>query len=96
VDAGCADPAQDDSLLAGTCIRDVDSSREPPWWVVEAEVKKRARLNVMTHLLGQVPYQDLTPDAPQLPPRPPVHSDYVRPPKDSQRLVPDVVPRSAG
>jgi polyphosphate kinase 2 (PPK2 family) len=26
---------------------------EAPWWVIEADVKKRARLNVMTHLLGQ-------------------------------------------
>ena len=65
---------------------------EAPWWVVEAEVKKRARLNVMTHLLGQVPYEDLTPTAPELPPRPEVSDDYVRPPKESQHLVPDVVP----
>jgi polyphosphate kinase len=67
---------------------------QAPWWVVEAEVKKRARLNVMTHLLGEVPYEDLTPKAPpKLPPRPPVRADYVRPPKESQHLVPDVVPR---
>jgi polyphosphate kinase 2 len=66
---------------------------QSPWWVVEAEVKKRARLNVITHLLGQVPYEDLTPEAPpKLPPRPPVRHDYVRPPKESQHLVPDVVP----
>jgi polyphosphate kinase len=66
---------------------------QAPWWVVEADDKKRARLNVMSHLLAQVPYEDLTPDAPpSLPPRPPVRSDYIRPPKDSQRLVPDVVP----
>ena len=65
---------------------------EAPWWVVEAEVKKRARLNVMTHLLSQVPYVDLTPEAPELPPRPPVSEDYVRPPKESQHIVPDVVP----
>jgi polyphosphate kinase len=66
---------------------------QAPWWVVEADVKKRARLNVMTHLLGQVPYDDLTPEAPpKLPPRPPVRKDYVRPPKESQHLVPDVVP----
>jgi polyphosphate kinase 2 len=66
---------------------------QAPWWVVEADVKKRARLNVITHLLDQVPYEDLTPEAPpQLPPRPPVRMDYVRPPKESQHLVPDVVP----
>jgi polyphosphate kinase len=47
----------------------------------------------MTHLLGQVPYEDLTPDPPPaLPPRPPVHDDYVRPPRESQHMVPDVVP----
>ncbi len=65
---------------------------EAPWWVVEAEVKKRARLNVMTHLLSQVPYADLTPEAPELPPRPPICDDYVRPAKESQHIVPDVVP----
>ena len=75
-----------DDMFAATDIP------EAPWWVVEAEVKKRARLNVMTHLLGQVPYDDLTPSAPVLPPRPDVTDDYVRPPRESQHLVPDVVP----
>jgi hypothetical protein len=65
---------------------------QAPWWVVEAEVKKRARLNVMTHLLGQVPYEDLTPEAPELPARSPVDDDYVRPPRESQHIIPDVVP----
>src|SRR5215203_4405945 len=55
-----------DAMFAATDIP------EAPWWVVDAEVKKRARLNVMTHLLGQIPYEDLTPEAPKLPPRPPV------------------------
>ncbi|SFK53252.1 polyphosphate kinase 2 [Geodermatophilus ruber] len=67
---------------------------QAPWWVVEADVKKRARLNVITHLLGQVPYEDLTPEAPpKLPLRPPARDDYLRPPKESQHLVPDVVPQ---
>jgi polyphosphate kinase len=69
---------------------------QAPWWVVEADVKKRARLNVITHLLGQIPYEDLTPEAPpRLPPRPPVRTDYIRPPKESQNIVPDVVPATA-
>ncbi len=77
-----------DTMFAATDIP------EAPWWVVEADVKKRARLNVITHLLEQVPYEDLTPDAPpKLPPRPPVRGDYVRPPKETQHLVPDVVPQ---
>jgi len=78
-----------DAMFAATDIL------EAPWWVVEADVKKRARLNVMTHLLAQIPYEDLTPAAPpQLPPRPTVGEDYRRPPKDSQHLVPDVVPQT--
>jgi polyphosphate kinase len=75
-----------DDMFAATDIP------EAPWWVVEAEVKKRARLNVMSHLLTQVPYEDLTPRPPALPPRPAVTDDYVRPPRESQNLVPDVVP----
>jgi len=75
-----------DAMFAATDIP------EAPWWVVEAEVKKRARLNVITHLLSQVPYDDLTPSAPELPPRPPLDDDYVRPPKESQHIIPDVVP----
>jgi polyphosphate kinase 2 len=75
-----------DAMFAATDIP------EAPWWVVEADVKKRARLNVMTHLLSQVPYEDLTPGAPELPPRPPLDDDYVRPPKESQHIIPDVVP----
>jgi polyphosphate kinase 2 len=75
-----------DAMLAATDIP------EAPWWVVEAEVKKRARLNVINHLLAQVPYEDLTPEPPRLPPRPPLRGDYIRPPKESQHFVPDVVP----
>jgi polyphosphate kinase 2 len=76
-----------DAMFAATDIP------EAPWWVVEADVKKRARLNVITHLLAQIPYEDLTPQAPpELPPRPRERDDYVRPPKDTQNLVPDVVP----
>jgi polyphosphate kinase 2 len=74
-----------DAMFAATDIP------EAPWWVVEADSEKRARLNVITHLLGQVPYEDLTPDPPELPPRPPVDDDYVRPPKESRHVVPDVL-----
>ena len=75
-----------DEMFAATDIP------EAPWWVVDAEVKKRARLNVITHLLGQVPYEDLTPEAPQAAAPAPVGDDYVRPPKETQKFVPDVVP----
>ena len=75
-----------DAMFAATDIA------EAPWWVVEAEVKKRARLNVMSHLLTQVPYEDLTPHPPKLAPRPSVTDDYVRPPRESLNVVPDVTP----
>jgi len=62
--------------------------KQAPWYVVEADVKKRARLNCIGHLLGQVPYEDLTPEPIKLPPRT-EGSNYVRPPKEDQNLVPD-------
>jgi len=76
-----------DAMFAATDIL------EAPWWVVEADVKRRARLNVMSHLLTQVPYKDLTPKAPKLPRRPAVSAEgYVRPPMETQHIIPDVVP----
>ena len=59
-----------------------------PWNVVEADDKRRARLNVIAHLLSLVPYEDLTPPAMELPPRQP-EADYVRPPRESQTFVPN-------
>jgi polyphosphate kinase 2 len=58
-----------------------------PWWVVDADDKKRARLNCIAHLLSSIPYQDLTPEPVELPERPDPGS-YVRPPKETQRFVP--------
>jgi polyphosphate kinase 2 len=75
-----------DAMFASTDIP------EAPWWVVDAEVKRRARLNVIHHLLGQVPYEDLSPVPPKLRPRPKVKDNYVRPPMEIQKIVPDVVP----
>ena len=62
---------------------------ESPWWVVESDDKRRAHLNCLTHLLSQVPYEDLPDQELVLPAR---QSDegYVRPPRSSQRYVPEV------
>jgi len=62
--------------------------KQAPWYVVEADVKKRARLNCIKHFLSQVPYEDLTPEPIELPPRA-ADSSYVRPPRTDQTLVPD-------
>ncbi len=63
-----------------------DTTRSP-WYVVEADNKKRARLNCITHFLSMVPYEDLTPDPIKLPPRQQA-MDYIRPPMSMQNFVP--------
>ncbi len=57
-----------------------------PWFIINADNKKRARLNCIAHLLKQIPYKDLTPIKMELPPR---QSDtgYKRPKISSQRWV---------
>jgi polyphosphate kinase 2 len=61
-----------------------------PWYTVEADDKRRARLNCIAHLLSKVPYEDATPPLLKLPPRKAPDATYVRPPKEEQNLVPDV------
>ena len=63
-------------------------TKQSPWFVVEADDKRRARLNVIGHLLSLVPYEDLTPEAMSLPPRQP-DQGYVRPPRTDQTYVPN-------
>jgi len=62
-------------------------TRESPWWVVNADVKRHARLNCISHLLTMIPYEDLTPEPIKLPPRKD-HGKYVRPPITDQTFVP--------
>ncbi|MCN9244711.1 polyphosphate kinase 2 [Streptomyces sp. RY43-2] len=61
---------------------------EAPWYVVESDDKRRARLNMIAHLLGSVSYHEVRPPVLELPPRPPA-TGYERPPRDRQRYVPD-------
>jgi len=63
--------------------------KQAPWWVVNSDDKKRARLNCIAHLLSQVPYQDLTPEPIVLPPRQ-ADIGYVRPPITDQTFVPEI------
>jgi polyphosphate kinase 2 (PPK2 family) len=62
---------------------------EAPWYVVNGDNKKRARLNLINHLLGLIPYQDLTPTPPELKPRP-TQGAYKRPPMAGQNFVEEV------
>jgi len=71
-----------DEMFAHTDIK------QAPWYVVNADVKKRARLNCIKHLLNLIPYEDLTPDPVILPPRQDARG-YVRPPLTDQTFVPE-------
>jgi polyphosphate kinase len=62
---------------------------EAPWWVVQAVDKKKARLNCIHHLLGQMPYEEVQRPAVMLPPRE-RHDDYVRRPVPQEIVVPEV------
>ncbi|WP_019502812.1 polyphosphate kinase 2 [Pseudanabaena sp. PCC 6802] len=62
---------------------------EAPWFTVEADDKKRARLNCIVHFLSKIPYVDMTPEALELPPRKSA-PNYVRPPRNEQFFVPHV------
>ena len=66
---------------------------EAPWFTVEADDKRRARLNCLRHVLSKVPWEDMTPPAIELPPRP-KHGDYMRPPINEQFFAPNAYPYS--
>jgi polyphosphate kinase len=61
--------------------------KKTPWYIVDADNKKRARLNCIRHLLHQIPYKDLRPVELELPPRQP-DTGYKRPKKSNQTWVP--------
>jgi polyphosphate kinase 2 len=68
-----------DEMFAHTDLKQI------PWYVVNADDKKCARLNVIRHLLSMIPYQDLTPEPIKLPAMD--RRKYVRPPLDDQNFV---------
>jgi polyphosphate kinase 2 len=61
---------------------------EAPWFVVDSADKRRARINMIAHLLSTIHYHDVQRKPLALPPRPPSQG-YVRAPRDSQTFVPD-------
>src|SRR5512144_2718310 len=63
--------------------------KNSPWFVVNADDKRRARLNCIQHLLSLIPYKDLTPKPIKLPPLD-GKTAYVRPPISDQTFVPEV------
>ena len=69
----------------------ITDTKQAPWYVVNADVKRHARLNSIHHLLSMIPYEDLTPGPVKLSPLPDA-SGYVRPPITDQTFVPEIYP----
>jgi polyphosphate kinase 2 len=63
--------------------------KQAPWFVVNADDKRRARLNTIAHLLSMIKYKDLTPKPLKLPPRK-KKKGYIRPPITDQTFVPEI------
>ena len=59
------------------------------WCVVESDIKKHARLNMIAHLLSSVSYTEVPPPDVELPKRLTATSDYERPPRENYSYVPD-------
>jgi len=74
-----------DEMFAHTDIK------QAPWYVVNSDIKKHARLNCISHLLSLIPYEDLTPEPIKLPKRT-SSGAYVRPPITEQTFVPELWP----
>lgn len=72
-----------DAMIARTDIP------EAPWFEVDNEDKRRGRINMIAHLLSQVPYSLLERPTVDIPPRPAARG-YIRPPLENSNYVPDV------
>ena len=62
-------------------------TKASPWWVIDADDKRKARLNCIAHLLKSVPYENQTSEGLVLPPR--QDATYTRPPLKEQTFVTD-------
>ena len=62
-----------------------------PWYVVESDIKKHARLNMMAHLLSTIEYRDVEQPKVRLPKHPIVTDNYIRPPRELSTYVDDYV-----
>ncbi len=63
--------------------------KQAPWWDVEADDKRKARLNCISHILSSIPYEDATPEPIELRPRK-IDNSYIRPPREELNSVPDL------
>ena len=78
-----------DYSVAKDAMFSLTDIKQAPWYVVNSDVKKHARLNCISHLLSLIPYEGLERVPVELEERPPQRG-YVRPPMDDQNFVPEV------
>lgn len=64
--------------------------KQSPWYVVDADIKRHARLNCIAHLLSMINYQEVHKKKIVLPKRQ-ENTSYIRPPIEKQNFVPDIV-----
>ncbi|WP_223552170.1 polyphosphate kinase 2 [Aestuariivivens sp. NBU2969] len=63
-------------------------TKQVPWYVVNSDNKKKARLNCISHVLSKIPYEKMNIEPIELPDLPDYHA-YVRPPMDYQTFIPE-------
>ncbi|MFC4222613.1 polyphosphate kinase 2 [Lysinibacter cavernae] len=78
----------EDYSRAKDAMMEHTSTDAAPWWTVESDDKRAARVNVISHILSQIPYFHEPLPTVEIPERP-AQGDYVRPPVDTQNFVPD-------
>lgn len=60
---------------------------EAPWYTVEGDDKRRARLTCMSHLVDSIDYKDILPPPLELPPLPKKRERYKRPPREANTIL---------
>ena len=75
--------------LAKDQMFEYTDTKDSPWFVVDGDNKKRARLNCIAHLLSKIPYEKVTYDQIELP-EIPSDQDYIRPPLANFNFVPEI------
>jgi len=85
----------EDYSRAKDAMFEATDTEHAPWWTIESDDKRASRLNTISHLLSQIPYEKTEPDKVSIPDRP-AAENYTRPPQEDQRFVPDHVAKLAG
>jgi polyphosphate kinase 2 len=77
-----------DYSQAKDAMFEVTDRERTPWWSIDSDDKRAARINTISHLLSQIPYRRLEPEKVHFPERP-AAAGKPRPPIDDLRFVPD-------